>query len=93
MPTKSLQGGQWRTLHLTDDGRKRDPMTEQPPLAQRSSGPDLSTLSTDVADIEREELDRAWAEFSRARASLAEVMSDDELRAFGFNVEVLDERP
>jgi len=40
-----------------------------------------------------EDLGQRWAEFSRARASLAEVMSDDELRAFGINVDVLDERP
>ena len=40
-----------------------------------------------------EELGQRWAEFSRARASLAEVTSDDELRDFGINVDVLDERP
>jgi len=40
-----------------------------------------------------EELDQRWVEFSQARASLGEVMSDDELRAFGINVHVLDERP
>ena len=39
------------------------------------------------------DLDQRWTEFSQARASLAEVMSDDELRALGVNVEVLDERP
>ena len=48
--------------------------------------------STEDLDTERVELERAWAKFSQARASLAEVMSDDELRAFGFNVEALDER-
>jgi len=40
-----------------------------------------------------EELGQRWAEFSQARANLAEVMSDEELRAFGINVDVLDERP
>jgi len=61
-------------------------MTEQqhhPQPAHRSTAP----------GVDAEELDRAWAKFSKARASLAEVMSDDELRAFGFNVEALDERP
>ncbi len=50
-------------------------------------------LSAENLTIERAVLDRAWAEFSQARASVAEVMSDDELRAFGINVDVLDERP
>lgn len=55
----------------------------------------LSTegLSTEDLDLEREELNRAWAEFSRVRASVAEVMSDDELRDLGINVEALDDRP
>lgn len=77
-------------------------MTEQhhPQPAHRSTGlgVDAEGLSTeglstaDDLDIEREVLDQSWAKFSQARASLAEVMSDDELRAFGFNVEALDER-
>ncbi len=78
-------------------------MTKQqshPQPAQRSTasgvdseGATTEGLSTDDLDTERVELDRAWAKFSQARASVAEVMSDDELRAFGFNVEALDERP
>jgi len=58
-------------------------VTEQhhPEPAHRSTAPGVD-----------EELDRAWAKFSQARASLAEVMSDDELGAFGFNVEALDKR-
>jgi len=72
-------------------------MTEQhrPQPAHRSTalGVDADGLSTEDLDTEREQLDRAWAEFSQVRASVAEVMSDDELRAFGFNVEALDERP
>jgi len=61
-------------------------MTEQhpPQPVQRSNAQGLSS---------DEELDQRRAEFSQARASLAEVMSDDELRAFGINVDVLDERP
>lgn len=71
-------------------------MTDQHPQpAQRSTAPGLSTegLSTEDLDLERDELDRAWVDFSRVRAGVAEVMSDDELRAFGINVEALDERP
>ena len=37
--------------------------------------------------------DEAWAEFRRTRASLAEVMDDDELRDLGFELDVLDSRP
>jgi hypothetical protein len=65
-------------------------MTEQHhPQPHRFAGlsVDAEGLSTD------EELGQRWAEFRQARASLAEVMSDDELRAFGINVDVLDERP
>ena len=65
-------------------------MTEQhdPQPAQAAGARGLSSpgVSADA------ELDQRWAEFSRARAGLAEVMSDDELRAFGINVDVLDER-
>lgn len=65
-------------------------MTEQhdPQPAQAASAQGLSTpgLGTDA------ELGQRWAELSQARASLAEVMSDDELRAFGINLDVLDER-
>jgi len=76
-------------------------MTEQhhPQPAHRSTGPGvdegLSTEGLSTADLvtEREALDRAWVEFSQVRASVAEVMSDDELRGFGINVEALDERP
>lgn len=71
-------------------------MTSQHPQpAPRSVTPDLDPegTSTEDLDTERDELSRAWAEFSRVRASVAEVMSDDELRAFGINVEALDERP
>lgn len=66
-------------------------MTEQhdPQADQRPTAPGLSV---EDLETEREVLDRSWAEFSQARAGLAEVMSDDELRAFGINVEVLDER-
>lgn len=39
------------------------------------------------------ELSQRWAEVRQARRSLAGVMSDDELRGLGFDVEVLDERP
>lgn len=39
-----------------------------------------------------EELGQQWAVFRAARARLAEVMSDDELRGLGINLEVLDER-
>lgn len=80
-------------------------MTEQqhhPQPSQRVTGPGvdaedasargLEDLDGGAVDTEHEELDRAWVKFSQARASLAEVMSDDELRAFGFNVEALDER-
>lgn len=35
----------------------------------------------------------AWAQFRRARASLAEVIDDDELRDLGFDLDVLDDRP
>ena len=77
-------------------------MTEQhhpqPARGSTGSGVDaegLSTegLSTADLDTEREALDRAWVDFSQVRASVAEVMSDDELRGFGINVEALDERP
>ena len=71
-------------------------MTSQHPQpAPRSVAPDLNSEATGTKDldIERAELDRAWDEFSRVRASVAEVMSDDELRAFGIDVEALDERP
>lgn len=78
-------------------------MTKQqshPQPAQRSTASGIDSegattegLSTEDLDIERAELDRAWAEFSRVRASVGEVMSDDELRAFGINIEALDERP
>ena len=64
---------------------QHDPQADQRPTAQG--------LSVDDLETEREELDRSWAEFSQARASVGEVMSDDELRAFGINVEALDERP
>lgn len=78
---------------------------QHPQPAQGLAGPgvdseDASTralsdgsLSTEDLDVERAELDRAWAEFSGVRASVGEVMSDDELRDFGINVEALDERP
>jgi len=72
-------------------------MTEQhhPQPTQRSTAEvdAVDGLSAEDLKIEREKLDRAWAEFSRVRASVAEVMSDDELRAFGINVEALDGRP
>lgn len=38
-------------------------------------------------------LEDSWAAFQKARRSLFEVMSDDELREFGFNLEELDRRP
>lgn len=71
-------------------------MTDQHPQpAQLSTARGLGTenLSAQDLDTERDELDRAWAEFSRVRAGVAAVMSDDEMRAFGINVEALDERP
>lgn len=54
---------------------------------------DTSLRGLDIDEASEKELDRLWAEFSKARASLAEVMSDDELRSLGFNLEVLDQRP
>lgn len=35
----------------------------------------------------------SWVQFQQARASLAEVMDEDELRDLGFDLDVLDDRP
>lgn len=37
--------------------------------------------------------DASWATFMDARRALGEVMTDDELRELGIDVEVLDSRP
>ncbi len=44
------------------------------------------------AELRRRADDR-WAAFQEARRDLAEVMSDDELAEFGFNVQELDRKP
>lgn len=41
----------------------------------------------------QQSMDDDWAAFLEARQALAEVMSDDELREFGINVEELDRKP
>ncbi len=41
----------------------------------------------------RRRVDNRWAAFRKARRDLAEVMSDDELAEFGFNVQELDRKP
>lgn len=61
-----------------------------------------ASMSSDVAEdgnsLHRDSTEEgaqaaAWAQFQRARASLAEVMDDDELRDLGFDLDVLDDRP
>lgn len=39
------------------------------------------------------DLDQSWDEFLETRDWVREVVSDDDLRAFGFNLEVLDRKP
>lgn len=54
---------------------------------------DDSPHDADVdAELQRR-VDERWEAFLEARRSLAEVMSDEELYEFGFNLEELDRKP
>ena len=60
-------------------------------MSDSVNGTDVDSIDVSLAMQQR--LDESWAALQEARRSLSEVMSDDELRELGINVEVLDEEP